>query len=92
MAHNQAQLRELMSNYGPIDILFFDGVADGLKQLAWEMQPDVVVTRGDMATPEQELPDRPLAGAWKPVLHWARSGHTNRPMKSTNRARSSSTC
>ena len=65
MAHNQAQLRELMSNYGPIDILFFDGVADGLKQLAWEIQPDVVVTRGDMATPEQELPDRPLAGAWE---------------------------
>jgi alpha-L-fucosidase len=65
MAHNQAQLRELLSNYGPIDLLFFDGVADGLKQLTWQMQPDVVVTRGDMATPEQELPDRPLPGAWE---------------------------
>jgi alpha-L-fucosidase len=65
MAHNQAQLRELLTNYGPIDILFFDGVAEGLKQLAWELQPDVLVTRGDMATPEQEIPDRPLPGPWE---------------------------
>lgn len=65
MAHNQAQVRELLSNYGPIDVLFFDGVAEGLKQLAWELQPNVVVTRGDLATPEQHLPDRPLPGPWE---------------------------
>lgn len=65
MAHNQAQLRELLTNYGPVDILFFDGVAEGLKQLAWELQPNVVVTRGDMATPEQELPDSPIPGPWE---------------------------
>ena len=65
MAHNQAQLRELLSQYGPIDILFFDGEADGLKQLAWELQPEVVVTRGDMRTPEQHLPDEPLPGPWE---------------------------
>ena len=65
MAHNQAQLRELLTNYGPVDVLFFDGVADGLKQLAWQLQPDVVVTRGDMATPEQKIPDRPLPGPWE---------------------------
>jgi alpha-L-fucosidase len=68
MAHNQAQVRELLTNYGPIDLLFFDGVADGLKQLAWELQPNVVVTRGDMATPEQEIPDRPLPGPWEACL------------------------
>lgn len=65
MAHNQAQVRELLNNYGPIDVLFFDGVAEGLKQLAWQLQPDVVVTRGDLATPEQQLPDRPLPGPWE---------------------------
>lgn len=65
MAHNQAQLRELLNNYGPIDVLFLDGVAEGLKQLAWELQPDIVVTRGDLATPEQQLPDRPLSGPWE---------------------------
>lgn len=68
MAHNQAQLRELLTNYGPIDLLFFDGVAEGLKQLAWELQPNVLVTRGDMATPEQEIPDRPLPGPWEACL------------------------
>ncbi len=65
MAHNQAQLRELLTQYSPIDVLFFDGVADGLKQLAWELQPEVVITRGDMRTPEQHLPDQPLPGPWE---------------------------
>ena len=65
MAHNQKQLRELLNNYGPIDVLFLDGVAEGLKQLAWEVQPNIVVTRGDLATPEQHLPDRPIPGPWE---------------------------
>lgn len=65
MAHNQKQVRELLNNYGPIDVIFFDGEAEGLKQLAWEIQPDIVVTRGDLATPEQQLPDRPLPGPWE---------------------------
>ncbi|MEZ4708734.1 MAG: alpha-L-fucosidase [Caldilineaceae bacterium] len=65
MAHNQAQVHELLTNYGPIDMLFFDGEAEGLKQLAWQIQPNVVVTRGDMATPEQNIPDAPLPGPWE---------------------------
>lgn len=65
MAHNQAQVRELLTNFGPIDMLFFDGEAEGLKQLAWQLQPNVVVTRGDMATPEQNIPDAPLPGPWE---------------------------
>ena len=68
MAHNQAQVRELLTNYGPVDLLFFDGVAEGLKQLAWELQPNVLVTRGDMATPEQHIPDRPLPGPWEACM------------------------
>ena len=65
MAHNQAQIRELLTQYGPIDIIFFDGVAQGLKQLAWELQPDIVVSRGDMGTPEQRIPDQPMPGPWE---------------------------
>jgi alpha-L-fucosidase len=68
MALNRAQLRELLTHYGPVDLLFFDGQAEGLKQLAWELQPDVVVTRGDMATPEQRLPDRALPGPWESCI------------------------
>ncbi|MHC4123797.1 MAG: alpha-L-fucosidase, partial [Planctomycetota bacterium] len=65
MAHNKAQLRELLSNYGPIDVLFLDGEPNGLKQLAWKMQPDIVVTRGEMKTPEQKIPDEPIPGPWE---------------------------
>ena len=65
MAHNQAQVRELLTNYGPIDMIFFDGEAEGLKQLAWQLQPDILVTRGDMATPEQEIPESPIEGPWE---------------------------
>jgi len=65
MAHNQAQVRELLTNYGPIDVFFFDGEAEGLKQLVWELQPNALVTRGDMATPEQTIPDAPMPGPWE---------------------------
>jgi len=65
MEHNKAQLRELLSNYGPIEILFLDGDPTGLKELAWEIQPDIVVTRGAMKTPEQKLPGEPTPGPWE---------------------------
>jgi len=65
MAHNKAQIRELLSNYGPIDMLFLDGEPDELKQLAWRTQPDILVTRGEMETPEQKMPDEPMPGPWE---------------------------
>lgn len=65
MAHNQAQIRELFKNYGPIDVLFIDGEPNGLKELAWELQPNCVVTRGAMETPEQNTPDEPMPGPWE---------------------------
>jgi alpha-L-fucosidase len=65
MAYDKAQIRELLTNYGKIDIFFFDGPEEGLKEYAWQLQPDLVVTRGQMQTPEQELPDRPLPGPWE---------------------------
>lgn len=65
MAHDQAQLRELFTNYGPIDVLFIDGEPNGLRELAWELQPNCVVTRGAMQTPEQDTPDRPMPGPWE---------------------------
>lgn len=57
MAYNKRQLSELLSNYGIIDILFFDGPPEGLKKLAWEISEDILITRGEMPTPEQSLPD-----------------------------------
>lgn len=65
MELDKAQIRELLTNYGRIDVLFFDGPAEGLKEYAWQLQPDVVVTRGQMQTPEQKLPDKPMPGPWE---------------------------
>jgi alpha-L-fucosidase len=60
-----AQVRELMGNYGPIDVVFFDGEPEGLRDLAWKMQPKTVVTRGAIQTPELYVPGIPLEGAWE---------------------------
>ena len=72
---NLAQERELMTNYGPIDVVFFDPptgspvprdeIVEEMKQLIWEISPDTVVTRGEIETPEQYTPGVPLEGAWE---------------------------
>jgi alpha-L-fucosidase len=59
------QVRELMTNYGPIDVVFFDGEPHQLRDLAWKLQPDVIVTRGAIQTPELYVPGIPLGGAWE---------------------------
>lgn len=68
MQYDQAQLRELLTNYGRIDIMFLDGPPEGLRELCWELQPDIVVTRGAIETPEQHVPGVPLEGAWEANL------------------------
>jgi alpha-L-fucosidase len=65
MEHDKAQLKELLTNYGKIDILFFDGPAEGLKEYAWKLQPGIMVTRGQITTPEQKTPDKALPGPWE---------------------------
>ena len=86
MAHNKAQVTELLTNYGFIDMMFFDGEAEGLKQLTWELSPQTLVTRGDMATPEQHIPDSRCPVRGRPASRWAPSGPTSRPTRPTNRA------
>jgi alpha-L-fucosidase len=65
MRLDQAQLRELMTNYGRIDVVFLDGPAEGLRDVVWDVQPDTVVTRGAIETPEQRVPGVPLDRAWE---------------------------
>jgi len=85
LAHDQAQLRELMARYGKIDMVFIDGPAEGLKEVVWESDPDALVTRGAMETPEQYTPGVPLEGAWEGNLtmgnQWQYRG-TNETYKS----------
>ena len=68
LKYDQSQVRELMTNYGKIDVVFFDGPYEGLRDIAWQLQPDTIVTRGAMTTPEQYVPGIPLEGAWEANL------------------------
>jgi alpha-L-fucosidase len=77
-----AQVRELLTGYGPIDVLWFDGgwerSADEwrsreLRELIRELQPDCLVNErlpgaGDFDTPEQFVPATPPPRAWETCL------------------------
>ena len=68
MKHNLSQLRELLTGFGKVDMVFFDGETDGLTDLAWDLQPDTVITRGAIKTPEQHIPGTPIDEAWESCL------------------------
>lgn len=75
---NKQQLRELLKNYGKIDILFIDEKSDWANPLvanhAWDLDPDLLITRGGMKTPEQHVPEEPSDEAWEACYtigsHW----------------------
>lgn len=78
----RGQLTELLTNYGTIDLLWFDGEWErseqewdsaGLRSLIKSLQPDVVINdrlpgQGDYATPEQGFPTVAPAGPWELCL------------------------
>lgn len=80
MDYTKKQLKELLTNYGPIDYFFFDGPAEQLTDYAWQLQPRLVITRGVMETPEQYTPGVALKGAWEGNLTMG----TEWPWKATN--------
>lgn len=70
------QMTELMTNFGKIDVMFFDGgetmyneEGESLQQLcmrvAWDLQPGILITRGAIPTPEQQLPGVGVDFAWE---------------------------
>ncbi len=65
MKYDKDQLKELFTNYGKIDIAFLDGPGDGLREFIWSIQPNVVITRDLMKTPEQSTPNEPLPRPWE---------------------------
>jgi alpha-L-fucosidase len=75
---NKKQLKELLTNYGEIDILFINEKSDWANPLvanyAWELSPDLVVTRGGMPSPEQYIPEEieavPWEGCFSMGVHW----------------------
>jgi len=60
------QTRELFTDYGKVDIFFIDGEPkEPCKEEAWKLQPDVVITRGAINTPEQYIPGTALDILWE---------------------------
>jgi len=80
------QLNELLTRYGKIDVLWFDGMGwDGISDLhteqtmAWirRLQPGIVINdrwgAGDFKTPEWDMPEGPPNGWWENCISW--NGH-----------------
>lgn len=63
--YTRRQCEELMTHYGPIDVLFIDGEPkEVVKNTCWALQPDLLITRGAMQTPEQVLPGTRITDPW----------------------------
>lgn len=67
--YDKKQLDELFSQYGKIDVAFFDSFSNKkLVQYVHDNYPDIIVTRGEMKTPEQKIPDAPMKGPWETCM------------------------
>jgi alpha-L-fucosidase len=63
----QLQVKELMTNFGQVDLFFIDSEAyrEEVKAMVWEMQPNCIITRGAILTPEQFIPGETIDAAWE---------------------------
>jgi alpha-L-fucosidase len=70
--YNQRQCRELLTKYGPVDVIFFDGgegsLIKALKPFCWDINPDLLITRGELQTPEQYLPGITSERVWESCI------------------------
>ena len=77
-----AHIRELMTNYGKIDILWYDvswpldakgWESEKMNKMVFELQPDIVVNNrnklsGDFATPEQRIEAADSGRSWEACM------------------------
>jgi alpha-L-fucosidase len=75
-------IRELLTNYGKIDILWYDmpipldragWESDRMNEIVFSLQPEIVVNNrnqmpGDFATPEQTIGDNATGRAWESCM------------------------
>jgi len=77
------QVRELLTNYGRVDVIWFDGHwerhpaekwnAAELRAMIKSLQPDILINDrlpscGDFDTPEQFIPPQPPAATWETCM------------------------
>lgn len=68
MKLDRAQLQELATRYGAVDVWFLDGPGAGMRDVIWKAQPNAVITRDVIDTPEQTIPGVPLDRPWESCL------------------------
>ncbi|HDT12966.1 MAG TPA: alpha-L-fucosidase [Candidatus Aminicenantes bacterium] len=66
--YERGQIEELLTRYGDIFMLWFDGACEPLKMHAWRVRQDVFIGRGEIPTPEQEIPGQAADHAWESCL------------------------
>lgn len=49
-------------------MLWFDGACEPLKKHAWRVKQDIFIGRGEIPTPEQEIPGKPADHAWESCM------------------------
>ncbi len=76
------QVRELLSDYGRIDVIWFDGGwertaeqwgSSELEEMIRALQPEILINNrlpgvGDFETPEQFVPQQPPSGRWETCM------------------------
>ncbi len=80
----RGQVEELLTNYGRIDLMWFDGAIPGAREVIpvdWvrKLQPQVVINPrlwgvGDYETPECRVPEKRPAGWWEMCHIWQHGG------------------
>ncbi|MCG9793166.1 alpha-L-fucosidase [Flavobacterium algicola] len=68
LAYDKKQISELIEKFHP-DMMFFDSFKHGdLVQFVHDKDPNIFVTRGEIKTPEQSVPDAPMPGPWETCM------------------------
>ena len=66
--YEKGHVEELLTRYGDIFMLWFDGQCDPLKEHAWRIRQDVFIGRGEIPTPEQRIPGEAADHAWESCM------------------------
>jgi alpha-L-fucosidase len=66
--YERGHVEELLTRYGDIFMLWFDGKCEPLKKHAWRVKQDLFIGRGEIPTPEQDIPGQASDHAWESCL------------------------
>ena len=69
LEYAKSQIAELVEKYSPIDIFFFDSFKTGpIVKYLHSLDANIIVTRGEMKTPEQKIPNGSMPGPWEACM------------------------